>query len=132
MDPHLRCAARLHSQDMAVRDFFSHATWNPSANTCSAHGDCASNYRCYGKFPDSSPLRCGKGPALRVLEVGGPSGAGWENIAAGNSTASATMTQWMNSAGHCNNIMNGSLKTIGVGYYGGGSYGHYWTQAFND
>lgn len=134
MDPVLRCAARLHSMDMAERDFFSHATWDASADTCSDDDECDAGYICGTEFPQMDPQRCGKSPALRVSEVGGPSGAGWENIAAGNSTAAETMDeQWMPSSGHCNNIMDGSLQTIGVGYYGGaGTYNHYWTQSFDN
>ena len=132
MDPHLRCAARLHSMDMAERDYFSHGTWDESADACSNDGQCASGYTCQPRTSGSTPSRCGKSPSLRVQEVGGPMGAGWENIAAGNSTAADTMNQWMNSTGHCNNIMNGNLRTIGVGYYGGGSFGHYWTQGFDN
>ena len=55
-----------------------------------------------------------------------------ENIAAGNSTVTATMTQWLNSAGHCANIMNKNFTQIGFGYdYGAAStYKHYWVQNF--
>lgn len=87
---------------------------------------------CDNRSGDEQPMRCGKTPGTRVSEVGGPSGAGWENIAAGNSTAEETMNQWMDSEGHCRNIMNGNLKTIGVGYAPGGPYGHYWTQSFDN
>lgn len=133
MDPHLRCAARLHSLDMATRDFFSHATWNESAPECSDDGGCSNAQKCSGREPSSSPKRCGKSPSARVSEVDGPSGAGWENIAAGNDTAAATVAQWMSSTGHCNNIMNGSLRTLGVGYAkGSAKWGDYWTQVFND
>ncbi|HSC87747.1 MAG TPA: CAP domain-containing protein, partial [Polyangiaceae bacterium] len=139
MDPYLRCAARLHSLDMAQRDYFSHATWNESATTCQADNGCTSGNICGSEFPDDpdddvTPIkRCGKSPGTRVSEAGGPSGAGWENIAAGNDTAEATMTQWMNSSGHCTNIMRANLKTIGIGFATGpATYGDYWTQSFND
>jgi uncharacterized protein YkwD len=38
----------------------------------------------------------------------------------------------MNSAGHCQNIMNGGYRVIGVGYIFNQSstYRHYWTQNF--
>jgi len=36
----------------------------------------------------------------------------------------------MASTGHCNNIMSGVLKEVGVGDYAGGTYGHNWTQDF--
>jgi len=33
----------------------------------------------------------------------------------------------MKSTGHCKNIMNENFTELGVGYYPGGSYDHYWT-----
>jgi uncharacterized protein YkwD len=100
MDPNLQCAARGHTMDMAERDFFDHDN------------------------PD------GDGPDDR-MEAAGYDGRGWgENIAAGNSTAEETMEQWMDSPGHCRNIMNDGYTLIGVGYYPGGEYDHLWTQTF--
>ncbi|MCY1014033.1 CAP domain-containing protein [Nannocystis pusilla] len=43
--------------------------------------------------------------------------AAGENIAAGYSTAAQVVNGWMTSTGHCNNIMNGNYKHLGVGYY---------------
>jgi uncharacterized protein YkwD len=42
------------------------------------------------------------------------------------------MNSWMNSSGHCNNIMSPNFKHLGVGYYyrSGSTYSHYWTQDF--
>ena len=37
---------------------------------------------------------------------------------------------WLQSAGHCRNIMNPSFRELGVGYAQGGSYGHYLVQNF--
>jgi len=100
MNPALRCAARKHSKQMVTEDFFDHTT-------------------PWGETPGDR------------IEGAGYSWSTWgENIAAGNSTAAATMQQWMDSDGHCANIMNPSFQEIGVGYYPGGGYGHYWTQAF--
>lgn len=48
-----------------------------------------------------------------------------ENIAMGQRTPQEVMTQWMNSEGHRQNIMNGSFTKIGVGYVNG-----YWVQTF--
>ena len=53
-----------------------------------------------------------------------------ENIAAGSTTASAVMNQWMNSAGHKSNILNSSWKSIGIGCFNvNGIY--YWVQCFS-
>ena len=100
MNPALRCAARVHSKDMVDRNFFDHT--NPS----------------------------GESPFQRMAEAGYNYSTAGENIAAGNSTAAATMDQWMNSDGHCGNIMNPAFTELGVGYYPGGQYGHMWTQVF--
>ncbi|MCC8141472.1 MAG: CAP domain-containing protein [Lachnospiraceae bacterium] len=52
-----------------------------------------------------------------------------ENIAAGESSASAVMSDWMNSDGHRNNIMSEGAQSIGVGCFvqGGTTY---WVQLF--
>ncbi|RMG95645.1 MAG: CAP domain-containing protein [Deltaproteobacteria bacterium] len=100
MQPNLRCAARVHSKDMADRGFFDHVN------------------------PD------GEDPFDRMMKAGYSFFTAGENIAAGNDTAEATMQQWMNSDGHCRNIMNPDFAEIGVGYYPGGQWGHLWTQTF--
>jgi uncharacterized protein YkwD len=102
-DERLRCAARKHSKDMGVNNFFSHTGSNGST------------------------------PWQRITSAGyTPYTAAAENIAAGHATASAVVDAWMASAGHCNNIMNPNLRHLGVGYYYGGTstYKHYWTQDF--
>jgi uncharacterized protein YkwD len=82
-DARLDTAARLHSEDMAARNFFAHSN------------------------PD------GLSPTDRVNAQGYPGGAG-ENIAFGYPTARAVMLAWMESAGHCRNIL-GEGREIGVG-----------------
>lgn len=57
----------------------------------------------------------------------GYSKPGAENIAKGQNTAAEVMEAWMNSAGHRANILNCSLKKIGVGV---ATNGWYWTQNF--
>jgi uncharacterized protein YkwD len=99
MDPALRCAARLHSKDMAENDFFAHENLE------------------------------GEAPWPRIEDAGFTGNGSGENIAAGSNTAQGTMDQWMNSEGHCANIMS-DANFIGVGYYPGGDFGHMWTQTF--
>lgn len=54
-----------------------------------------------------------------------------ENIAAGQRSAAAVVSAWMNSPGHRANILNCRNKAIGVGVsQGSGTYGIYWTQNF--
>ncbi|WP_344680774.1 CAP domain-containing protein [Saccharopolyspora taberi] len=64
--------------------------------------------------------------AKRITDAGYPS-PGAENIAMGQTSADQVMDAWMKSAGHKANILNCSLKTIGVGVE---PNGWYWTQDF--
>ncbi|HEY4195301.1 MAG TPA: CAP domain-containing protein [Mucilaginibacter sp.] len=48
-----------------------------------------------------------------------------ENIAWGQTTEQQVFTDWINSEGHCMNIMNGSFKDFGAA-----KAGVYWTQDF--
>ena len=74
----------------------------------------------------------GKSPFDRMKAAGYSFSYAGENIAAGNSTVAATMTQWLTSAGHCANIMNKNFTEIGFGYDNSAtsSYKHYWVQNF--
>ncbi|WP_420865600.1 sigma-70 family RNA polymerase sigma factor [Streptomyces prasinopilosus] len=62
----------------------------------------------------------------RITAQGYPS-PGAENIARGQSSAASVMEAWMNSEGHRANILNCSLKTMGVGVVTGDWT---WTQVF--
>ena len=55
-----------------------------------------------------------------------------ENIAAGYATAESVVQAWLNSPGHCQNIMNPMMTHIGFGYAlpSGSDYAIYWTQKF--
>jgi uncharacterized protein YkwD len=70
----------------------------------------------------------GRTPWDRIKAAGyGQPGA--ENIAMGYATAQAVVDGWMNSPGHRANILNCSLKAVGIGVeYGQG--GPWWTQDF--
>lgn len=85
--PVLQKAARLHSQDMIDRDFFSHT--NPSGKTFSARIKAAGyKYRAVG-----------------------------ENIAGGSNELGAPdhrFQSWMNSTGHRKNILNKSFREVGI------------------
>lgn len=104
MNPILRCSSRLHSLDMFERDYFDHNT------------------------PD------GIDPFERMAEAGFVGSGGGENIALGQSTPEEVMAAWMDSDGHCANVMRAAFDTIGVGYHpGAGQRGigsNYWTQNF--
>jgi uncharacterized protein YkwD len=55
-----------------------------------------------------------------------------ENIAAGQETPEAVMTSWMNSPGHCANIMASGFADIGIGFafMESADFDRYWTQDF--
>ena len=88
-------AALDHSNDMQVNDYFSHSSQDGR------------------NFQD------------RVKEAGFTGAARGENIALGYSSEAAVMQGWMESDGHCNNIMNGNSTLIGVARSDEGSY---WTM----
>jgi uncharacterized YkwD family protein/spore coat assembly protein SafA len=100
MDWELERVARMKSQDMADKGYFSHQS--PT----------------YG-----SPFDMMKKFGISFKQAG-------ENIASGQRTPEEVMTSWMNSQGHRANILKPDYTHIGVGYYRGGSYGHMWTQQF--
>lgn len=102
MQPQLRKAARLHSQDMGENNYFSHQGLDGSSFSS------------------------------RASRAGYRGSAGGENIAAGGNSAQGTFTQWMNSPGHCQNMLSGRYREIGIGhaYVPRSQYGHYWTQVF--
>jgi uncharacterized protein YkwD len=103
MNAEMRTAARLHSEDMGAQDYFSHTSLD------------------------------GRSFLDRMLQAGwsGSCPCG-ENIAAGYSSPTSVVNGWMNSPGHCANIMNPSYSVTGIGYAydNSGSYGAYWTQNF--
>jgi len=55
-----------------------------------------------------------------------------QNIAAGKSSISETMEQWITSEHHCKNIMNPVFTEFGMAhtYSSDTRYHHYWTQNF--
>jgi uncharacterized protein YkwD len=100
--PLLMEAARCHSVDMAVNNFFSHT---------SSDGSWLSD---------------------RFDAVGYQRSTGGENIAGGFPSPSSVVAAWMMSPGHCRNIMSPNYTQTGVGYFymQGTTYTHYWTQDF--
>jgi len=82
----LQEAATLHSENMANIDFFSHTGAD------------------------------GLSPGDRMTNAGYKFRAAGENIAAGRSEVDGLMDGWLNSPGHCRNIMNSSYTQMGAGF----------------
>jgi uncharacterized protein YkwD len=102
----LRGSARYHAADMVQDDYFEHDSYDRVGErlerVCSLWARIATYYE----------------------------GARAENIAAGYATPESVMEGWMESGGHRDSILSASYREMGVGYYGGGSWGHYWVQDF--
>jgi len=100
----LKAAALGHSMDMANNNFFSHTGSNGQS---AGYRITAANYiwSTYG-----------------------------ENIAAGIplSSVSAVVQGWIDSPGHCANLMNANFTELGAAKYSNASstYDVYWTQVF--
>lgn len=100
LDAELSRVARIKSQDMATKGYFSHTS--PT----------------YG-----SPFDMMKQFGIKYSAAG-------ENIAMGQPSAEAVVKAWMNSEGHRANILSKNFTKIGVGYYKGSNGSPYWTQMF--
>lgn len=101
-DADLRRAARAHAQDMADQGYFGHTS------------------------------RDGRSPFDRIREGLFRGCAMGENIAAGQPSAESVMQSWLDSDGHCANILSESFEWIGVGYHPapGTREAHVWVQNF--
>ena len=106
MQPNLRCSARLHSQDMGINDYFAHESQD------------------------------GTDPFQRMSAAGYSGRMMGENIAKGQQTPMEVVNGWMDSDGHCSNIMNAGFTDIGIGYWEGEADNQWfngnklWTQNF--
>jgi len=91
----LAAAALEHSKDMNTNNYFEHVSLN------------------------------GKRPGDRIVAAGYKWLAYGENIALGHTTEQAVFDAWINSEGHCKNIMGSFFKEMGAA-----RDGKYWTQDF--
>lgn len=99
----LTSAAKWMSNDMAAKNYFSHA----DSRGRNAFARMAASGYSYHSFRG-------------------------ENIAAGYSDAASTFNQWKNSPGHNQNMLNPNYRVIGIGRAGnaGSTYRWYWTTDF--
>lgn len=93
-------AATGHSSDMAGNNYFSHTSLD------------------------------GRTLTQRVLVTGYTYTTVGENIAAGQPTVQSVVTGWINSPGHCQNLMNPAFQDIGVACVRNDAttYRLYWTM----
>ncbi len=93
-----------HANDMAVHDYFEHQ-------------DLA-----------------GRSPAERVRAVGYQEKLVGENIAYGPQSAEEVVQGWLDSPGHCENIMDPRFAEMGIAYAAGraSKHGLYWVQLLAD
>jgi uncharacterized protein YkwD len=98
----LDAAAVAHARDMATHDFFEHR---------GSDGSMVSD---------------------RVTRAGYPWKNVAENIAAGARSAETVVQGWLDSPGHCVNLMGAQYKEMGIGYATDrkSQAGIYWSQVF--
>lgn len=101
-DCRLGQASYVHSNDMASNNFFSHTGSD------------------------------GSSPFDRMRREGYQFRTAGENISAGYGTAEAAVSGWLNSAGHCANIMNPNFQDMGAAKAENtaSTYRIYWTAGF--
>ncbi len=102
-NPQLGQAALIHSRDMAARRYFSHRA------------------------------KDGSQPADRAARAGYAWQRVGENIAFGQSTPDEAVAGWLDSPGHCANIMNPGFTEMGAAYGVAAEKRSgivYWTQVF--
>jgi uncharacterized protein YkwD len=98
--PSLQLAARLHSLDMALNNFFSHTSLD------------------------------GRTFTQRIRNAGYTGSPIAENIGLGYAMPQDVMDSWMANAAQCTNIMSNAYRGIGIGYAAGSPNGPYWTADF--
>ncbi len=95
-------AAAAHAKDMATHDFLEHEGSDGST------------------------------PGQRAAQAGYPWRHIAENIATGATTADAVVGGWLESPGHCANLMSAQFTQMGIAYASepGNRAGIYWSQVF--
>lgn len=96
----LTTAAQGHAEDMAAGQFLAHEGSDGSM------------------------------PADRATRAGYSFSVIGENVAVGYDTPPEVVAGWIDSDGHCNNLMNGGFEEMGVGYAISVTGEPYWAQLF--
>jgi len=108
-------AAYEHSKDMAQCSYFSHSGSGTQSDWTAKVQDLG---RC-----SSFANRIENNGYLRHRGIS-------ENIAYGATNVESVMQQWMNSEGHCRNIMNPKYTEFGMAQVRSQNGIYYWTQNF--
>ena len=105
-----------HSQDMTIMDYFSHTG-----------SGAESDWSGYALSKQSTPKDRIENYNFNWTRYS-------ENIAAGTNmdTAQKAINAWLNSPGHCKNIMDPNVTKVGLAHIESSEayYTHYWTQNF--
>jgi uncharacterized protein YkwD len=109
-------------------------------NAAQTYANSMATYRYYGGtrhrgYPDNPGWNSSAWVRSRVQNCGYLNGYGtWgarENIAAGQTTVASVMTDWWNSSGHRNNILEASMRDVGFGTTASSdSFGRRWVQIY--
>jgi uncharacterized protein YkwD len=122
-------AARSHGRKCGAERFAAAPPLNPSRQLDAAATDHARDmmrkkYFDHRGSDDSQPKD-------RVMRAGYQSRLTGENIALGPESAEEVVAGWLDSPGHCANIMEPRFQDIGVGVASGKKRGQiYWVQNF--
>ncbi len=100
LNDELMIAAQGHAEDMAENNFMAHEGSD------------------------------GSSPGQRADRANYTGGSVGENVARGYRTPEAVVQGWLDSDGHCNNMMNGSYNEIGIGYAVSNGGEAFWVQLF--
>lgn len=95
LNDRLQSAAQKHADDMANKGYFSHTSQD------------------------------GRSPYQRMEQEGYAFWRAAENIAYGQRSVASVIHRWLNSAGHCANIMDAEVSEMGMA-----QSGLYWVQTF--
>ena len=103
LDEVLTVAAQVHAEDMAANRFLGHVGSDDSS------------------------------PSERAARAGWAGRAVGENVAEGYDTPQEAVAGWIDSDGHCANLMDGGFDVMGVGYAVSPITGQpYWAQVFGE
>lgn len=124
-DIKLQAMARSHSNDMAVRGYFSHTS--PDGETPL---DRARQHGIPDKQTSDGTIQIGVAENIGTLKPGPVRGSQDAIGSAPEAIASAQVSMWMDSSPHRSNILNDQYDQTGIGVARGSNGYYYITQVF--